>query len=166
MNIFVLDKNPLTAATMLCDKHIIKMAVEASQMLCNCYDQNFLQQFAPLTTKGTPRKHSHYNHPCSKWARMSENNFRWLLINGIGICDEHIKRFGGDKTLTRCVLYWCRDNMHNLYFSQVFLTPFALCMPDEYKSNDAVVSYRNFYLEEKRNIAEWKLGNEPVWWKK
>ena len=34
MNIFYLDKNPNTAAKMMCDKHIIKMILESAQMLC------------------------------------------------------------------------------------------------------------------------------------
>ena len=34
MNIFYVDKNPVTAAKMMCDKHIIKMILESAQMLC------------------------------------------------------------------------------------------------------------------------------------
>ena len=34
MNIFYVDKNPETAAKMMCDKHIIKMILESAQMLC------------------------------------------------------------------------------------------------------------------------------------
>ena len=33
MNIFVLDRNPVIAAQMQCDKHIVKMIVESGQML-------------------------------------------------------------------------------------------------------------------------------------
>jgi hypothetical protein len=34
MNIFFLDKNPQKAAEYLCDKHVPKMLLESSQMLC------------------------------------------------------------------------------------------------------------------------------------
>ena len=34
MNIFYLDKNPVVAAQMSCDKHVVKMILEAAQMLC------------------------------------------------------------------------------------------------------------------------------------
>ena len=34
MNIFVLDKDPIVAAKMACDKHIVKMILESAQMLC------------------------------------------------------------------------------------------------------------------------------------
>jgi hypothetical protein len=52
-------------------------------------------------------------------------------------------------------------------FSQKGLTPFALAMPDEYKSEDPVQSYRNYYMsEEKQRIASWKKGRgKPEWYK-
>ena len=34
MNIFVLDKDPKKAAKYHCDKHCVKMILEAGQMLC------------------------------------------------------------------------------------------------------------------------------------
>ena len=33
MNIFILDKNPIKAAQLQCDKHVVKMIVESGQML-------------------------------------------------------------------------------------------------------------------------------------
>ena len=33
MNIFILDKDPMKAAMMLCDRHVPKMIVESAQML-------------------------------------------------------------------------------------------------------------------------------------
>ena len=33
MNIFILDKSPVKAAQMLCDRHVPKMIVESAQML-------------------------------------------------------------------------------------------------------------------------------------
>ena len=39
----------------------------------------------------------------------------------------------------------------------MILTPFALAMPDEYKSENQVESYRNYYMSpEKQKIATWK----------
>jgi hypothetical protein len=51
-------------------------------------------------------------------------------------------------------------------FAQVGLTPFALAMPDDYKSGDAVQSYRNYYMsEEKQRIATWKKARgKPDWY--
>ena len=37
MNIFVLDKNPIRAAQLQCDKHVVKMIVESAQMLSTAH---------------------------------------------------------------------------------------------------------------------------------
>jgi len=51
-------------------------------------------------------------------------------------------------------------------FESVGLTHFALAMPDIYKTDDAVISYRNYYMsEEKQRIASWKKKRErPDWY--
>ena len=35
MNIFYVDQDPVKAAQMMCDNHIIKMILESAQMLCS-----------------------------------------------------------------------------------------------------------------------------------
>ena len=37
MNIFVLDTDPVTAAQLQCDKHVVKMIVESAQMLSTAH---------------------------------------------------------------------------------------------------------------------------------
>ena len=37
MNIFYLDKDPIIAAQMSCDKHVVKMILESAQMLCSTH---------------------------------------------------------------------------------------------------------------------------------
>jgi hypothetical protein len=39
-------------------------------------------------------------------------------------------------------------------------------MPDKYKTDDPVISYRNYYMsEEKQRIASWKKKREkPEWY--
>ena len=47
------------------------------------------------------------------------------------------------------------------------LTPFAQAMPDELKSDNAVESYRMFYMKDKAAIgkgANWKVRGKPHWW--
>ena len=63
---------------------------------------------------------------------------------------------------------YLRDNMpKDEQFEEKGLTPFALAMPDKYKTDDAVLSYRNYYMsEEKQKIASWKKRREkPEWYK-
>ena len=44
------------------------------------------------------------------------------------------------------------------------LTPHALAMPPQYHNADPVTAYRNYYLNEKKDFAKWKMGNVPTWW--
>ena len=50
-------------------------------------------------------------------------------------------------------------------FEEQRLTSFALAMPDKYKTDDAILSYRNYYMTEKRPICAWKTGKIPSWFK-
>jgi hypothetical protein len=51
-------------------------------------------------------------------------------------------------------------------FPNVGLTPFALAMPKECKSDDAVESYRKYYQTlDKQRIASWKKRGKPTWYK-
>jgi hypothetical protein len=36
-------------------------------------------------------------------------------------------------------------------------------MPEEYKVEDVVESYRNYYRGAKRDFATWKMRNVPEW---
>jgi len=51
-------------------------------------------------------------------------------------------------------------------FEEKGLTRFALAMPEQYKTDDPVESYRNYYMsEEKQRIATWKKRREkPEWY--
>jgi hypothetical protein len=50
-------------------------------------------------------------------------------------------------------------------FPQVGLTPFALAMPIECKSDDPVISYRKYYqTPDKQRIASWKKREKPTWY--
>ena len=58
MNIFYVDKNPETAAKMMCDKHIIKMILESAQMLCTA-------KSCLLYTSPSPRDRTRSRMPSS-----------------------------------------------------------------------------------------------------
>ena len=68
---------------------------------------------------------------------------------------------------------WARQTMGNFMwlggpsFKSRKVTSHPLCMPDEYKTDDAVESYRRFYIGEKAGFAQWNKTTEaPSWWPK
>ena len=98
MNIFYVDEDPAIAAQSLCDVHIRKMIIESCQMLSNCYTVLHLC-VAPRTQKDTIRRYSHLGHPCSKWVRKSQDNYKWLLAHSQELAKEYHYRFGRNHFL-------------------------------------------------------------------
>lgn len=156
MNIFVLDTDPVKAAQMQCDKHVVKMILESAQLLCGIFPD------------GAPYKRTHYNHPCSKWLRESPANYFWLIKHGLALCNEYTYRYNKVHK-SSAVIVWCekaaKDYIHFESIKSKELTPFVKCMPDEYKVEDVVQSYRNYYRGAKKDIAVWTKRNQPDWWK-
>jgi hypothetical protein len=154
MNIFVVDKDPVTAAQQLCDRHVIKMVLETAQLLCSVFEPG-----------SAPYKRTHFNHPCAIWTRQSEANFDWLVQHGIGLADEYTRRYGKIHG-SRKVIEWAAENKSRLAFTENSLTPFAQAMPEKYKATNSVDSYRAYYLSEKSSFATWKSpALPPSWWK-
>lgn len=171
MNIFVLDESPKQAAVYHNDKHVVKMILESAQMLHAPYYETNTPFDGFPRTKG-PYKLTHKNHPCTRWTCKSLDNWSWLLDLALELCDEYTYRY--TKTEKQGTLFpkrhacqdmleWMKDNPPQLDSNG--MSPFALAMPDELKSNDAVESYRRYYMTEKRHIASWTKRNTPEWYK-
>lgn len=152
MNIFILDEDPDIAATMACDKHVVKMILETAQMLCTV-----------AISKGYPAPYAttHKKHPCTLWAAQSSANWVWLVLHGLALCAEYTKRYGRTHKSQR-VIEHCATL--DLPFDEHRLTPFAQAMPSQYKNECAVTAYRSYYHGEKASFATWKT-EAPAWWK-
>ena len=81
MNVFVLSKDPVEAASFHCDKHVVKIPTEAAQML-----------FTAARRIGYPcpdgYKSTHQRHPCTVWAGKHISNWAWLF--------KHAKALGAE----------------------------------------------------------------------
>jgi hypothetical protein len=102
------------------------------------------------------------NHPCSKWARESEGNFRWLLDLALAIGEEHYKRYG-KYTKSYHISLWFEKNMQMMSFPNKEMTNFVACMDDVYKKKSVVDSYRHLYTTGKRHICTWNHTETPKW---
>ena len=154
MNIFVLDRDPAIAASMACDKHVVKMILETAQMLCTA---------AREAGHYAPYRSTHKKHPCTIWAGESKENWDWLVSHGLALCAEYTSRYG-KKHKSQAIIEWCRDNPVGP--QEGLLTPFRQAMPNKYKSTDPVKSYRDYYIGEKSAFAVWAHSETPSWWKK
>jgi hypothetical protein len=62
------------------------------------------------------------------------------------------------------VIEWCITNLPNI--PDIGFTTPAKAMPDEYKVECVVESYRNYYIGEKSDLAVWKNRKKPDWFEK
>lgn len=164
MNLFILSKDPKQIALWMTDKHIIKIILEAVQMLSCAY-----QLICPDENHDGLYKISHKNHPVSIWVRESRENFLWTLELLDAMHTEWRHRFNHPETkfhksyiLAMHLKSRCPESS---LFQKSGLTPFALAMPDEYKMVCPFESYRNYYQSpEKQRIASWKNRELPEWY--
>lgn len=151
MNIFVLDTDIEAAAQMAVDRHVVKMPLESVQLLCSaCH----------LGGVAAPYKLSHRNHPCAVWTRASAENYDWLVRFAYQQFREYLFRYGKTHA-SLAVLEFCDANRPRL--PSVGLTPFALAMPDQYKTACPIESYRRYYVGEKSDLRSYKKRQPPSW---
>ena len=63
MNLFYLHRDPVEAARLQCDRHVVKMILETAQMLSTAHLE--------LDGKQVAYKATHKNHPSTVWVRSS-----------------------------------------------------------------------------------------------
>ena len=152
MNIFFLDWDVEKNAQYHCDKHVVKMILETAQLLCGVHHM----------TNGVyvPYKLSHKNHPCAIWARESLTNYLYLGELGLELSREYTHRYG-KKHKSQEIIEWCLMNKPQIQ-DNGFTTP-PKAMPDEYKTEDVIESYRKYYLGAKKTFLTWKERQVPEW---
>ena len=145
MNIFAVDRNPVTAAQMLCDKHVVKMILESAQIMS--------------TIHGGPYKPTHASHPCVLWAKK-RTNYEWLAKHALALCQEYTARYHKIHK-SQPIIEELAAKAHLL---PIGCSDFVQCMPEQYRDVDPVYAYRKYYCNDKAAFAVWKDGNEPWWW--
>lgn len=156
MNIFVLHENPVVAAHYLCDKHVVKMALETAQIVSTVWQ---------MYTADVPEPHyraTHEHHPCVQWAARTIDNYQWLIAHGRALVAEHHMRYPASPMhgSARIIEALAAPPAQML---GVGLTPYAQAMPEQYRREDAVVAYRLYYLSEKLHFAKWTNCEPPYW---
>ena len=154
MNIFAVDLKPNLCATFHTDRHIIKMPLETAKMLSFVYYHQDLWK-KPIPDLLMSFSKAHDKHPCSLWIRESRENFIWTCELGIQLVNEYRYRYDTLKH-QRCldIFNWLKS---------IGLTPFALAMPDDYKSINDIQSYRNYYRYAKVDLHKWTKREKPLW---
>ena len=155
VNIFALHDDPICAARLHSDKHVIKMVLETAQILSTVHHAH---------GHAVTYKPTHPHHPCTLWAGATAANYRWLQLLGLALCAEYTARYG--KT------HACEDKLCGelagapAALSGDTRTPFAQAMPDACKHANSVQAYRRYYQfkTDENSWMRWaKLNNTPAW---
>ena len=149
MNIFLLDYDHKICAQYHCDKHVVKMPLESTQMLSTVHWRH--------NAEG-PYLAVHQKHPCTLWAGQTVENYKWLWRLGMALCKEYTFRYEKTHACER-VLAILRCPPVELTARGVTKHPQA--MPDEYKSPTSLVAYQQYYIGEKARLCTWKKRKVP-----
>ena len=159
MNIFYFDEDPWRAAEMQPDKMLVKMPLETAQMLCTAH--RILDGDGYADEVGLYQK-AYMNHPCTIWARETSGNYNWLVDHFLALSLEYYYRYDKDHASYEKLAWSLTSLPQNIVTGP--MTPVALAMPDEYKCDDPIESYRKYCIAEK-TYAKWEKGREkPSWW--
>jgi hypothetical protein len=179
MNIFYLDHDVTKCAEMHNDKHVVKMILEYAQLLSTAHRVLDGVELSGLSASGRKKKFwtladsrdytlykaTHIHHPSAVWVRQSKENYLWLANMLLALCEEYTYRYGKvHKTERDGLVNVLLKNIPNNIADSNFTQP-TPAMPDEVKiSGDSIKSYRNYYINNKTHLANWKKRTTPEWY--
>ena len=185
MNLFYLDEDLDKCAEYHVDKHIVKMPLEAAQLMCTTVWVDHVLGFVPRALNKEESKilYEHkaklkdlpleerplcqylpmmYNHPCTIWTRSSLDNFEWVHCYANALNDEYHYRYGKQHKSVVEVINKLPELKNTPRLGQ---TAFGMAMPDELKdAEDVIGSYRLYYHTDKATFAKWSHRDKPYWW--
>jgi hypothetical protein len=177
MNIFYLDNDTEKCAEYHLDKHVVKMILEYCQLLSTAHrlSDGLVEPGISKSGRNVKRwrlldsrdsvlyQATHTNHPSAVWARASKENYLWLADLLVKLCKEYTRRYGKVHKCESDGLVNALQQAPSGIRSKGFTQP-TPAMPDEYKSDDSLMSYRTYYIKDKAYIASWKTRDVPSWY--
>lgn len=188
MNIFYLDHDVRKCAEMHNNKHVVKMILEYAQLLSTAH--RIIDGVLSVGVGPSGRKKNvyvladhrdtilysatHVNHPSAVWVRQSDANYMWLAELLEECCKEYTYRYDKVHKVERDGLMQTLKNEfpHNIPHS-AFTEP-TPAMPEDAKvlceihtdryQLDSLASYRNYYIQNKAHLANWKKRDVPAWY--
>lgn len=149
MNIFVLDPNPVKAATAHCDQHLHKMILESAQMVSTAIHLSNLD--IPHYALYKP---AYPKHPCTIWAAKSLNNVLWICELAIALDDirQSLSNCGSHASseiikTVKDILSVRTDLDHSLHTPFIFAGPALISI----RPGSTIDHYRQYYRKKHNN---------------
>ena len=188
MNIFYLDHDVRKCAEMHNDKHVVKMILEYAQLLSTAH--RILDGAVSFGVSQSGRKKviyvladnrdtvlysaTHINHPSAVWVRQSAQNYMWLAELLEECCKEYTYRYDKVHKVERDGLMQALKNQFPTNIPDGPFTEPTPAMPEDAKvlkeihtdryELDSLASYRNYYIQNKTHLANWKKRDVPEWY--
>ena len=188
MNIFYLDHDVRKCAEMHNDKHVVKMILEYAQLLSTAH--RIIDGVVSFGVSQSGRKKviyvladnrdtvlysaTHINHPSAVWVRQSTQNYMWLAELLEECCKEYTHRYDKVHKVERDGLMQALKNQFPTNIPDGSFTEPTPAMPEDVKvlkeihtdryELDSLASYRNYYIQNKTHLANWKKRDVPEWY--
>ncbi|KAN0009358.1 hypothetical protein ACTFIU_006643 [Dictyostelium citrinum] len=168
MNLFYLDLVASTSARYHNDKHVVKLILEATQLLYSTW--HLMEPTSDWKLKApNPMKLTHTNHPLTKWVRTNNKTYDIVSDYCHSLLQEYTTRYGKIHSCKTHMDFLTNNYPSQLPISMAQAPIMPLCMPDIYKViptnswSDVVSSYRNYYIGEKLHFSSYKGVEWPSW---
>lgn len=159
MNRFLIEDSACKIAKSLCDKHVVKMVLEETQMLSTAI------RFMNLSLGDRLGLYEicNINHPCNLWVRKTRTNYYFAVRLLRSMLEEYTYRY---KRVHTCNRYLSIFGEYAYLIPDGPLTqpPQALGDFPHYRTSEfwPVEAYRKYYLT-KRRFARWTRRLPPDW---
>lgn len=157
MNIFILDENLETNAKYYCDQHIVKMILEAAQLLCSV---------AILKGEKAPYKLTHKNHPCTKWLLENGKHWDFLVELTTELNKEYLKRFNHTKNHKSFDVILSLTKPKYTKNKKIEKYIVVTNKIEELPLEKAITAYRKYYIKKSKEFnMRWTKETKPIWMK-
>jgi hypothetical protein len=104
---------------------------------------------------------THIHHPTAAWVRASRAHYEWAFSLFVELLKEYTFRYTKIHACSKLVAALAHPPSH--IPDAGFADP-PTCMPDAYRvSSDAVMCYRAYYREGKKDVLRYKTRSAPCW---
>ena len=167
MNIFVLHLDPVKAAQMHCDKHVVRCITEQTQLLSfvhRIYDQEHADRCGMFAQNS-----AHLRHPSTLWLAKNTRNYAWGYALLEALLAEYEYRYGFNpqkyvrtralmKALSKPPKAMPKVKPGTPKAFAVVMSRYPECIVD-----DPVECYHNYYRQVKAHFAKWTRRRAPKW---
>lgn len=153
MNIFVLDLDPVIAASYHCDQHLHKMILESAQMLSTAAHIHFPH------LKGHIYAPAYEKHPCTIWVSESYSHMVWVCTLATALEEIRLSS-GNNRHSAMDVIDAISDNLcKSSYLDWNGEAPasFAEAMYPHIKIRQDLSTVEKYQLYYRKKHAQWAL---------